>query len=186
MNSQLADAMRLVSVRRGIDLSPFTLLVGGGAGPIQSGRLAEALGMRRVIVPRHPGVFCALGLMQASVTHNAVRTYATTAETVDLERLSALYTEMEDVLTRNLRDEGIPRERIGLARFIDAGYIGQGYEVSGLRGRDSRSVRPAAHAGAHLRPRGQLRGCPREAVPLPDGRLPDGVRQLPGGGNRPG
>lgn len=129
MNSQLADAMRLLSVRRGIDLRPFTLLVGGGAGPIQSGRLAEALGMRRVIVPRHPGVFCTLGLMQANVTHNAVMTYATTAETVDLDRLSALCTEMEDVLTRNLRDEGIPRERIGLARFIDAIYTGQVYEV---------------------------------------------------------
>ncbi len=128
-NSQLVDAMRLLSVQRGIDPRPFTLLVGGGAGPIQSGRLARALGMRRVLVPRHPGVFCALGQMQANVTHNAVRTYTTTAEAVDLSRLTALYAEMEASLVANLTAEGIASERIELARFIDARYTGQVYEV---------------------------------------------------------
>ena len=128
-NSQLVDAMRLLSVQRGIDPRPFTLLVGGGAGPIQSGRLARALGMRRVLVPRHPGVFCALGQMQANVTHNALRTYTTTTEAVDLGKLSALYTEMEDSLVENLEAEGIAPERIRLARFVDARYTGQVYEV---------------------------------------------------------
>ena len=55
MTSRLAGAMRLISIERGIDPRPFTLLVGGGAGPLQAGQLAKALDMRHIIVPRSPG-----------------------------------------------------------------------------------------------------------------------------------
>ena len=129
MNSRLAGAMRLLSVERGIDPRPYTLLVGGGAGPLQAGTLASRLGISRVIVPRWPGVLCASGLMRADVTHNLVRSFNTTAEAADLARLSALYDEMERALTRTLEGEGIRPEDMTLKRFIDARYSGQVYEI---------------------------------------------------------
>ena len=129
MNSRLAGAMRLLSVERGIDPRPYTLLVGGGAGPLQAGTLAHRLGISRVIVPRWPGVLCASGLMRADVTHNLVRSFNTTAEAADLDRLSALYDEMERALTRTLEEEGIAPEDMTLRRFIDARYSGQVYEI---------------------------------------------------------
>ena len=129
MNSRLAGAMRLLSVERGIDPRPYTLLVGGGAGPLQAGTLASRLGIARVIVPRWPGVLCASGLMRADVTHNLVRSFNTTAEAADLARLSALYDEMERALTRTLEAEGIAPDDMTLRRFIDARYSGQVYEI---------------------------------------------------------
>ena len=129
MNSRLAGAMRLLSVERGIDPRPYTLLVGGGAGPLQAGTLASRLGISRVIVPRWPGVLCASGLMRADVTHNLVRSFNTTAEAADLARLSALYDDMEHALGRTLEEEGIAPEDMTLRRFIDARYSGQVYEI---------------------------------------------------------
>ena len=129
MNNRLAGAMRLLSVERGIDPRPYTLLVGGGAGPLQAGILAKALEIQRVIVPRSPGVLCASGLMRADVTHNLVRSFNTTAESADLAKLSAIYAEMEQSLSQTLRDEGIADEDVILRRFIDARYSGQVYEI---------------------------------------------------------
>ena len=129
MNGRLAGAMRLLSVERGIDPRPYTLLVGGGAGPLQACTLASRLGISRVIVPRWPGVLCASGLMRADVTHNLVRAFNTTAEAADLDKLSALYAEMEAALARTLRAEGIASEDMTLRRFIDARYSGQVYEI---------------------------------------------------------
>ena len=129
MNSRLAGAMGLLSVERGIDPRPYTLLVGGGAGPLQACTLASRLGIARVIVPRWPGVLCASGLMRADVTHNLVRAFNTTAEAADLARLSALFAEMERALTRTLEGEGIAPEDMTLRRFIDARYSGQVYEI---------------------------------------------------------
>jgi N-methylhydantoinase A len=129
MNSHMSAAMRLLSVERGIDPRPFTLVVGGGAGPIQATSLAKALGMRRVVVPRQPGGFCALGMVRADLMHNELRTYATSAASADLDKLSMMYKEQEASLVEMLESEGIPRERIELRRFIDARYAGQVYEL---------------------------------------------------------
>ena len=129
MNSRLAGAMRLLSVERGIDPRPFTLLVGGGAGPLQAGKLAEALEIRRVIVPRWPGVLCASGLMRADVTHNLVRAFNTSAEDADLEKLSELFRELESALFSTLTAEGLAPDAIELRRYIDARYSGQVYEI---------------------------------------------------------
>ena len=129
MNSRLAGAMRLLSVERGIDPRPYTLLVGGGAGPLQAGTLASRLGISRVVVPRWPGVLCASGLMRADVTHNLVRSFNTTAEAADPAGLSALYGEMERALTQTLEKEGIAPGDMTLRRFIDARYSGQVYEI---------------------------------------------------------
>lgn len=128
-NNQMAAAMRLLSVQRGIDPRPFTLVVGGGAGPVQSSALARALGMRRIVIPRNPGAFCALGEIEANIIHNEMRPYTSTAADADLDRLSMLYEEMEASLIDMLIRENIPRERITLKRFIDTRYIGQVYEL---------------------------------------------------------
>jgi N-methylhydantoinase A len=129
MNSRMVDAMRLLTIRRGIDPRPLTLVVGGGAGPLQASRLAKALGIGHVLVPRHPGVFCALGVMRANVAHHLVRTFTSPAGSVDLDRLSEVYAAMETELLERLRHEGIDESRIELRRFVDARYTGQVYEV---------------------------------------------------------
>ena len=87
--------------------------------------------------------------MRADVTHNLVRSFNTTAEAADLDRLSALYEEMERSLTRTLEEEGIAQEDLTLKRFIDARYSGQVYEIetpvpSAETLTDGRSRRPSS------------------------------------------
>src|SRR5262249_55998738 len=65
-NENMANAVRLLTVDRGIDQREFDLLAFGGAGPLHSAELAGALGMRRVLVPLHPGLASAFALMMAS------------------------------------------------------------------------------------------------------------------------
>ena len=129
MNSRLTGAMRLLSIERGIDPRPFTLVVGGGAGPLQAGMLARGLDIKRVIVPRWPGVLCASGLMRADVTHNLMRSFNITVANADLGRLSALYGEMEKILWTRLEAEGMENDGIVMRRYIDARYSGQVYEI---------------------------------------------------------
>ena len=129
MNSRLTGAMRLLSVERGIDPRPFTLVVGGGAGPLQAGMLARGLDIKRVIVPRWPGVLCASGLMRADVTHNLMRSFNVTAANANLGRLSALYGEMEKILWTRLEAEGMANDDVVMRRYIDARYSGQVYEI---------------------------------------------------------
>ena len=74
-NTAMARALRVVSVERGFDPADFTLVAFGGAGPLHACELAEALRMPRVLVPRHPGVLSAMGMIWA----DAMRDYSTPA-----------------------------------------------------------------------------------------------------------
>ena len=61
----IAGAVRVISVERGEDPRGFALLAFGGGGPLHAAEVAESMGMRRVLVPRHPGITCAIGLLGA-------------------------------------------------------------------------------------------------------------------------
>ena len=71
-NATMLRILRLVSVERGHDPRDFTLVAYGGAGPLHASMLAEKLAIGSVIVPRFPGLFSALGLLNADVTTNFV------------------------------------------------------------------------------------------------------------------
>ncbi len=70
-NATMERALRRVSVEQGHDPRDYTLVSFGGAGPLHACELAEALGVRRILVPRHPGVLSAVGLLMANITYDA-------------------------------------------------------------------------------------------------------------------
>src|SRR3546814_3899640 len=84
----MIDALRLVSVERGLDPRDFTLVAFGGAGPLHAIALAEALGMRQVLIPHAPGNLSATGLVLADVRHDLVRSEEHTSELQSLMRIS--------------------------------------------------------------------------------------------------
>src|SRR5258708_18126336 len=69
VNAQMAEAIRLVSIGRGIDPRGYTLVPLGGAGPLHATALARDLGIDRIVVPLHPGVLSAAGLLHAPIEH---------------------------------------------------------------------------------------------------------------------
>ena len=69
LNAQMSEAIRLVSIGRGIDPRGYALLPLGGGGPLHACALARELGITRIAVPRHPGVLSAAGLLSAPIEH---------------------------------------------------------------------------------------------------------------------
>ncbi len=125
VNAKMAGAIDVMFSKRGCDPRDFTLVAAGGAAPVHCARLARELGMKHFIVPRVAPVFCAFGMMYADLKHNYTRPFATQAEGAGLDRMNALYDEMEQEARRTLAREGAAPADIVIERSMDIHYYGQ-------------------------------------------------------------
>jgi N-methylhydantoinase A len=127
--ARMTSAIREISIQRGHDPRDFTLIAFGGAGPMHAVALADEIGITRVLVPRHPGNFSALGLLASDIKHDDVRTrVGPLAERAP--QLEALFAEMEATAGRRLELEGFDPEARRLRRSLDLRYRGQAFELS--------------------------------------------------------
>ena len=94
VNSNMAQALRIVSVERGHDPREFSLIAFGGAGPVHAVALAEELAIPEVIIPPAPGAFSALGLVATNLKRDYARTLYANLATVDPARVDAAFTAM--------------------------------------------------------------------------------------------
>jgi N-methylhydantoinase A len=155
-------ALRRVSVERGLDPRRYALVAFGGAGPLLAGRVLEELDVASVLVPPHPGLFSAEGLMATSLRIDDGQTILRRLDESVVPDLLAWYRDTRDRLVAQLRDDGIPRSRIRVVASADCRYEGQGYELElplasissgGVHGlRAAFGVRHAAMYG-HVDPR---------------------------------
>ena len=129
-NANMADAIRVMSVQKGHDPRLFALLAAGGAGPAHAARLAQAVGLPRVIVPKTASVFCALGMLESDLKHDYVYTFWDFISQLDLEQLNAAYERMEAAGHEALLAEGASSENIRFERKMDMRYVGQHHEVT--------------------------------------------------------
>jgi len=127
-NATMERALRRVSVERGHDPRDYTLVAFGGAGPLHAVALAEALGMKRVLIPPTPGVLSALGLLMADVVYDTSRAVLARADALqtDPEPLRTAADAVDDEIRAVLTDHGTP----ALTHELDLRYVGQSYEVS--------------------------------------------------------
>jgi len=129
-NSNMSRALKAVSSERGRDPRSFTMMAFGGGGPIHATGLAEMLGISRVVVPRHPGVFSAFGLLFSDVEHHLVRSYFKPLSELDLDQLNAILREMRNDAAAALRAERIDEKDQDILVQVDLKYEGQGSELS--------------------------------------------------------
>ncbi len=129
-NANIVQAVRRVSVERGYDPADFTLVAFGGAGPLHACEVATQLGIRRVLVPRYPGVLCAYGLLTADIVHTYSRTDIRDATDEALAGLRRHLDEMIATAQADLRGEGIDDEHIACFGSLDMRYRGQSYELT--------------------------------------------------------
>jgi N-methylhydantoinase A len=129
INSRMADAIRLVSIKRGYDPRDFALVLLGGAGPLHGGRLADALGIRTTIVPAVPGVLSALGLLVAGIEHDAAETVAIAAHAVRPSELEATFQRLEADVSDLMQRDHVPAGAAVTARSVDGRYAGQAYTL---------------------------------------------------------
>lgn len=128
--AQMADAMRLVSVDRGIDPRDFTLVAFGAAGPLHAIALAEALSMRRVLIPPAPGNLSATGLILADIRHDLVRTIVSDLAGAERDRLVSVLGELLHDAEAALAAERVAADRRVLLYSADLRYQGQNYELN--------------------------------------------------------
>ena len=145
-NANMADALRLVSVRRGYDPRDFVLVVFGGAGPLHGAELAAELGIPRVLVPPAPGVTSALGCLLVDVRHDLSKMFLAGAEDADLAELNEAFGELEAEGRARLAAERISESDMRLTRLIDMRYVGQWRALSVRVDGDLRSLAPVVEA----------------------------------------
>jgi N-methylhydantoinase A len=126
-NENMASAIKMVSLERGYDPRRFALLAFGGAGPLHAVAIARSLGIPRVVVPPHPGVFSALGLLLADLRVDKVWTQAFRSTHVDAAVVERQFRRIAERAVDELRQEGL-RDEPELRRAITMRYFGQNYE----------------------------------------------------------
>lgn len=128
-NSNMYQATREQTIRRGYDPREFTLVAFGGAGPLHAADIAEELDMTKVLVPPAPGIASARGLLTGDIQYDNQVTISQRLEDVDdtvVERFDALRQRGRE----QLRSDGIDGSRIELQESIDMLYEGQGFELN--------------------------------------------------------
>jgi N-methylhydantoinase A len=127
VNANMERAIRVITVERGYDPRDFALLAFGGAGPMHACELALDLGMRRIVLPRNPGLLCAWGALGASLG----REYSMTIRDVSSKHRNLIEraAPMTKRATRELSAEGISPAQIEHELFADMRYRGQSYEL---------------------------------------------------------
>jgi N-methylhydantoinase A len=128
--NQMAEAIRYVTVQRGVDPRGFDLVAFGGGGPLHAYGVAEDLGLRRFIVPIDPGLFSARGIALADFTHDYLVSLVQPIERVDTAQLA---TSLEGLKTRanaDLASEGVEPGARELVPSLDLRYLGQSTEIN--------------------------------------------------------
>jgi N-methylhydantoinase A len=126
----MADAVRQVSVQKGRDPRRFTLIAGGGAGPLHAASLGEILSMPRILIPPYPGIGCSLGALASNVREDFVMTDIHDQNDPDLSRLERNYKVLEARATERLDQQGVDPNRRVFLRGADLRYKGMRSEMT--------------------------------------------------------
>ena len=124
-----ANALREVTVKRGLDVRDFTMATFGGSGSLLLCRLADVLGLAGVLVPRDPGNLSAFGLLTVDVRNDYVRTAVSRHADLDRDLVAGVLGELQEQAAAALDREGFARDAHRYLRSADLRYAGQAFEV---------------------------------------------------------
>ena len=128
--SAMANAVRHVTLERGLDPRDFTLVAYGGGGPLHSASVAKELSIGKIIIPQAPGHFSALGMLMADLRRDYVQTLFERLDDLPMSELEAQFKALEDEGRKALLDSGIALDRIAFERAADMRYVGQEHAVA--------------------------------------------------------
>jgi N-methylhydantoinase A len=124
-SAEMAQAVRVVTVERGIDPRDLALVPFGGAGPLHAAQIADELGMRRVLVPNASGVLSALGLVVSERRRDLVESVLLTGEDLTRDNVATVVRRLGDRGREELDEPGAE-----LRATYDLRYAGQAFELS--------------------------------------------------------
>jgi N-methylhydantoinase A len=124
-----ANALRQVSVKRGLDVRDFMLTTFGGSGSLLACRLVDILDLAGVVVPQNPGNVSAFGLLTVDVKNDYVQTMVAKHTSLDYAAVQKTFDDLADKAAKALDGEGFPRDEHRYSRTVDLRYFGQAFEV---------------------------------------------------------
>ncbi len=128
--STMVRAVKAVSTYRGRDPRDFALFAFGGNGPVVAAEIAGELDMTRIVIPRHPGVFSAFGLLMSDIEHEFPKAVLRQLRNLDLSEIETIYTELETEARGLMGEEGYAVDTVELVRNIDLRYTEQAHELT--------------------------------------------------------
>jgi N-methylhydantoinase A len=130
INAKMSQAIRTLTVERGIEPREFSLVAFGGAGPMHAVALAQELGISEVIVPPDPGGFSAWGMLQSAVRQDFSEAFFRDFAGMDTQDLQTRFDRLGDRAISSLQEEGVEPEHISLMRRLDMRYQGQEHTLT--------------------------------------------------------
>ncbi len=127
--ANMLQATRQVSIERGYDPRDYAIVAYGGAGPLHAAVLAAEIGARAVLVPTHPGVTSAMGLVIADFRLDYVRSRVLTLVPENVEAICGLFSDLRSEAEADLKTMA-PDGAASFDYSVDLRYVGQGYELS--------------------------------------------------------
>lgn len=128
-NSNMLNALKLISIRRGHDPQDFTMVAFGGGGSMHATALAKELGMKKVVIPIASPVFSAWGMLMTDLRHDYIKTYIKRLRNLQAKEILAEWEEIEKVAFAQFANENIAKEDVEFHYFADMRYLGQEHTV---------------------------------------------------------
>jgi len=128
-NLQMARAIHIVTLERGLDPSEFVLYAFGGAGPMHAVELAAQTGVNTVVIPPYPGLFSSLGLLMTDMRYTYVKGVVKVLEEGDETVFEEMFRDLESNALSQLSGRGVDLGTSSVGRSMDIRYYGQGYEI---------------------------------------------------------
>lgn len=128
-NSNMLNALKLISVRKGHNPREFSLVAFGGGGSMHAPALAKELGVKKVIVPVASSVFSAWGMLMTDLRHDYIQTYIRRLNQLDPSELNKEWNSIETQALKQYQEEGVLEDDVLFTRFADIRYLGQEHTV---------------------------------------------------------
>lgn len=128
-NSNMLNALKLISVRKGYDPRDFALVAFGGGGPMHAAPLARELGIKKIIVPIAASVFSAWGMLMTDLRQDNIQTFNIRLDNIDYDVINSEWNRMEEEALREYEEKGIPKENVMFVRNLDMRYWGQEHTI---------------------------------------------------------
>lgn len=128
-NSNMLNALKLISVRKGYDPRDFSLIAFGGGGSLHAVALAQELGVKKVIVPIASSVFSAFGMLMTDLRYDFIKTLVAKLDIEDLDSMNEQWESIEKEAKNQLLKQDIESEGMFFHRMADLRYAGQEHTV---------------------------------------------------------
>lgn len=128
-NSNMLNALKLISIRKGYNPREFSLIAFGGGGSMHAAALAKELGVKKVIIPVASSVFSAWGMLMTDLRHDYIQTYITRLTDLDPAVITREWENLENNAYHEFLYEDVKKSSVMFTRFLDMRYLGQEHTV---------------------------------------------------------